>query len=49
MKLFLLQEKVTKDKVVDHDISFSIYFDDPDGNKLELTCYEYEYVKSNLA
>ncbi len=24
----------------DHDISHSIYFDDPDGHKLELTTYE---------
>jgi catechol 2,3-dioxygenase-like lactoylglutathione lyase family enzyme len=24
----------------DHDISHSIYFDDPDGNQLEITTYE---------
>jgi catechol 2,3-dioxygenase-like lactoylglutathione lyase family enzyme len=24
----------------DHDVSHSIYFDDPDGHKLELTTYE---------
>ena len=49
MKLFFLKDRVTKDKVVDHDISYSIYFDDPDGNKLELTCYDHDFVKSNLA
>lgn len=48
MDLFLLKDKVTKDKLVDHNISFSIYFDDPDGNKLELTCYDYDYVKSTI-
>ena len=31
-----MKEKVTKEQVVDHDLSYSIYFDDPDGNKLEL-------------
>ena len=36
MELFFLQEKVTKEQVVDHNLSYSIYFDDPDGNKLEL-------------
>lgn len=48
MGLFFLKDRVTKDKVVDHDISFSIYFDDPDGNKLELTCYDYDFVKSKI-
>lgn len=46
MELFFLKEKVTKEQVVDHDLSFSIYFDDPDGNKLELTCYD--YLKSKI-
>ena len=48
MKLFFLQEKVTKEQVVDHDLSYSIYFDDPDGNKLELTCYDHDYLKSKI-
>jgi len=48
MELFFLKEKVTKEKVVDHDLSYSIYFDDPDGNKLELTCYDYDYLKSKI-
>ena len=46
MELFFIQEKVTKEQVVDHDLSYSIYFDDPDGDKLELTCYDYDYLKS---
>ena len=48
MGLFFLKEKVTKEQVVDHDLSYSIYFDDPDGNKLELTCYDHEYLKSRI-
>lgn len=34
--------------VVDHDRSFSVYFTDPDGHRLEVTTYEYEYVDENL-
>lgn len=48
MKLFFLQEKVTKEQVVDHDLSYSIYFDDRDGNKLELTCYDHDYLKFKI-
>ncbi len=48
LNLSFLQEMVTRDKVVDHDISFSIYFDDPDGNKLELTSYDHDFVKSKI-
>ena len=48
LNLFFLKEMVTRDKVVDHDISFSIYFDDPDGNKLELTSYDHDFVKSKI-
>ena len=48
MGLFFLKEKVTKEQVVDHDLSYSVYFDDPDGNKLELTCYDHEYLKSKI-
>lgn len=25
----------------DHDVSWSLYFHDPDGNPYEITCYEY--------
>ncbi len=48
LELFFLKDRVTKDKVVDHDLSYSIYFDDPDGNKLELTCYDHNFVKSKI-
>ncbi|MDH3339996.1 MAG: VOC family protein [Nitrosopumilus sp.] len=48
MELFFLKDKVTKKKIVDHDLSYSIYFDDPDGNKLELTCYDHDFVKSKI-
>ena len=34
LDLFSFQDAIPSDNVVDHDISFSIYFDDPDGNKL---------------
>lgn len=33
---------------VDHDLAFSVYFCDPDGNRFEVTTYEYEAVKSML-
>ena len=48
MELFFLKDRVTKKNLVDHDLSYSIYFDDPDGNKLELTCYEHDFVKSKI-
>ena len=48
MDLFCLKEKVTKASVVDHDLAYSLYFDDPDGNKLELTSYDHDYVKVGL-
>ena len=31
-------------EAVDHELVFSVYFNDPDGNSLELTTYDYEYV-----
>lgn len=30
--------------IVDHDVAWSLYFVDPDGNKLELTTYDIEVV-----
>jgi len=33
-------------KPVDHDVSWSIYFKDPDGNPYEVTTYDYaEFIK----
>lgn len=34
--------------VVDHDKSFSVYFSDPYGNRLEVTSYDYEDLVSKL-
>ena len=34
-------------KPVDHEVSWSIYFSDPDGNPFEVTTYEYrEFVQN---
>ncbi len=48
MKLFFKENKITKGNIVDHDIAYSIYFEDHDGNKLELTCYDHDFVKSKI-
>ena len=29
-------------EMVDHQVSWSVYFEDPDGNPFEVTTYEYE-------
>ncbi|MEL7464166.1 MAG: VOC family protein [Pseudomonadota bacterium] len=39
---------VTQDSVVDHDLSWSLYFTDPDINRLELTTYDYAEVAAAL-
>lgn len=39
---------ISLDKIVDHDISWSLYFVDPDHNRFELTCYEYDVLKDLL-
>jgi catechol-2,3-dioxygenase len=38
--------QLTAADVVDHDLSWSLYFLDPDGNRLEVTTYDYEIVRS---
>ena len=48
MDLFCLKDKVTRADVVDHDLSYSLYFDDPDGNKLEITSYDHDYIKAAI-
>lgn len=35
--------------VVDHGYCFSVYFQDPDGNPYELTTYDYDHVREQLA
>lgn len=36
-------------KAEDHTVSWSIYFDDPDGNRFEITSYEYQAIQRGLA
>ncbi len=33
-------------EAVDHDLAWSLYFTDPDGNPFEITSYEYQSLKS---
>ncbi|MFW6076683.1 MAG: VOC family protein [Hyphomicrobiales bacterium] len=35
--------------VVDHELAWSVYFCDPDGNRIEVTCYDYDFVARRLA
>lgn len=35
--------------VADHDLSWSMYFVDPDGNGYEITSYDYARLKTQLA
>lgn len=35
--------------VEDHQLSWSLYFADPDGNPFEITTYEYEDARASLA
>ena len=41
--------RVTAADAVDHDLAWSVYFCDPDGNRFELTTYEHEAVRARLA
>jgi len=36
-------------EAVDHDLSWSLYFNDPDGNPFEITSYEYKQITDALA
>ena len=40
---------VTGTSSVDHDISFSIYFNDPFQHQLEVTSYDHELIRAALA
>lgn len=33
----------------DHQVSLSLYFNDPDGNPFEITTYEYRQVKAAMS
>ena len=37
-----------RESVVDHDLCYAYYFEDPYGNRLELDCYDYDEVKREL-
>jgi len=51
-KEFINWHKKTNDvadgniEVVDHSVSFSIYFEDPYGNPYEITSYDYEILEN---
>lgn len=34
--------------VVDHELAWSIYFRDPDANRIEVTCYDYDDVSQRM-
>ncbi len=40
--------RVTAGDVLDHDRAWSVYFCDPDGNRFELTTYDYQAVAARL-
>lgn len=42
-------QRVSPDMVVDHGRSFSIYFSDPYGHRLEITTYEYDLVIGEIS
>ena len=43
------QEPLTRKSVVDHQRSYSIYFADPYGHRLEITTYDYAEAKAALS
>ena len=48
MKLNLVDRdgsRVNLSEIADHELSWSFYFLDPDGNRFELTCYDYAEVR----
>lgn len=41
-------QAIATDDVVDHELAWSIYFRDPDGNRIEVTSYDYDHVSQRL-
>ena len=41
-------KRLTAASVVDHDLCYAFYFQDPYGNQFELDCWEYERVRQEL-
>jgi catechol-2,3-dioxygenase len=39
---------LSRDDIADHQLSWSVYFLDPDGNRFEVTTYEHEAVAAQL-
>jgi len=39
-------DSVNRSEIADHGKSFSVYFSDPYGNRLEVTTYDYEAVRA---
>ncbi|HET9376838.1 MAG TPA: hypothetical protein VFO40_17830 [Chthoniobacterales bacterium] len=40
--------RIRRSEISDHEQSFSVYFADPYGNRLEVTTYEHELVRAQL-
>lgn len=40
--------RLTRDDVVDHELAWSIYFNDPWGNRYEVTTYDYDELQDAL-
>ncbi|MEM7279217.1 MAG: VOC family protein [Pseudomonadota bacterium] len=43
-----LERKEILERCVDHDLAWSLYFSDPDGNCYEITSYDHEAISSVL-
>ena len=43
------EDAVNRSEITDHGQSFSVYFSDPYGNRLEVTTYDYEAVRGKVA
>jgi catechol-2,3-dioxygenase len=43
-----LKDKEIAINIVDHDLSWSIYFRDPDNNPFEITTYEHEAIIKSM-
>jgi hypothetical protein len=41
-------DAVKRSEIADHGKSFSVYFSDPYGNRLEVTTYDYEAVRGRM-
>jgi len=39
---------IQRSEISDHGKSFSVYFSDPWGNRLEVTTYDHEAVQANM-